>query len=118
MEEWFKRNYLKEEEFLDEYFNIASVAVKAVNYKWNPNYNANDSTRKNQEYFLSTGELTSLVFDVADVFHNKNGFSSAQIKLKSSKRIVNVRVSEVNGKLVGKKIVDKPNDKPRKDSRS
>src|SRR4030042_2372970 len=108
MEERYKRSYLKEEEFLDEFGDVANVAARVINGEWQPSYHANDSVRKNQEYFISTGELTTLVFDSASIYHNANGFSSAQIILKSSKRIVNVRVRNVKGKLIGKKIIVKP----------
>jgi hypothetical protein len=118
MEEWYRRSYLKEEEFLDEFGDVANVASKVINGEWQPNYDANDSVRKNHEYFLSTGELTTLVFNGASIYHNASGFSSVRIILKSSKRIVNVRVSEINGKLVGKKIIDKPNIKTKKNYRS
>ncbi len=116
-EEHSKRLYLREEEFLDEYFDVANVAVKVVNKKWQPNYDANNNVRKNHEFFLSTGELTTLVFEAAEIFHKNNQFSSAQIILKSSKHIVNVRVSEVNGKLVGKKIIDNSYDTQKRNSK-
>jgi len=108
MEEHLNKVYSKEEEFLDEFGNVASVTVRTLNGEWQPNYGANDSVRRNQEYFLSTGEIKDLVFDSACVYHDNNGFSSAQITLKSSHRLVNVLVRLVNGELVGEKIVDKP----------
>lgn len=107
MEEHLKRHYLKEEEFLDEFYNAASVAAKLLDGEWQPNYACNDAVRKNGEYFLSTGELQQLAFDSASVCHDANGFSSVQILLRSSKRVVNVRVRKVNGDLVAEKIVDK-----------
>jgi hypothetical protein len=106
--ERLKKLYQKEEEFLDEYGQIVKVAVRVLKGKWEPNYSANDNTRKNQEYFLPTGEIKYLVFDSASVYHDNNGFSSAQIILKSVHRLVNVRVRVVNSKLVGEKIVDRP----------
>jgi hypothetical protein len=108
MTEYLKKPYNREEEFLDEFGNIASVAVRLVKGEWQPNYFASDTTRKNQEYFLPLGEIENLVFDQAWVYHDNNGFSSAQIILKSSHRTVNVLVRMVNGELVGEKIVDKP----------
>ena len=103
-----EKRYSKEEEFLDEYWQTAKVAVRILNGEWEPNFGANDNTRKNQEYFLPTGEINNLVFDEAWVCHDNNGFSSAQIILKSSHRLVNVQVRVVNGELVGEKIIDKP----------
>jgi hypothetical protein len=104
MEERLRKHYLKEEEFLDEFDSIASVAVKILEGEWQPNYAANDNTRKNQDNF----KMQCLVFDSASVYHDKNGFSSAQIILKSSHRRVNVRIRKINGELVGEKIFDKP----------
>jgi hypothetical protein len=108
MTENLKKLYKKEEEFLDEFRNIASVAVKLLKGEWQPNYSASDATRKNQEYFFSKSQIKDLVFDSAAVYNDDNGFSSVQIILKSSHRIVNVRVRTVNGELVGEKIIDRP----------
>lgn len=72
------------------------------------NYYANDSVRANLKYFFSTGEVKDLAFDFASIHHDKNGFSSVQIVLKSSHRVVNVRVRKIKDELVGEKIVDKP----------
>jgi len=110
MEEHFKRLYCKEEEFLDEFGDSASVVTKLLNGEWQPNHTANDTTRKNLDHFFSTGEVNNLVFDSASVYHDDNGFSSVQIILKSSHRLVNVRVRKVRGKLIGKKIIDRSAD--------
>ena len=103
-----EKGYFKEEEFLEEYERIAIAAAKTLNGEWQPNYTANDSVRRNQEYFFSTGAIENLVFDSAWVYHDNNGFSSAQIILKSSRRLVNVRVKVINDELIGEKIVDRP----------
>jgi hypothetical protein len=110
MIEHLKRHYPKEEEFLSEFYDVASIAGKLLDGAWEPNPDCNDTTRKNQEYFYSTGELHILVFDSASVYHDANGFSSVQILLKSSNRFVNVRVKNVNDKLVGEILTDRPND--------
>lgn len=108
MDEYIKRHYLKEEEFLEEFNDAANVAVKLLDGEWQPNDACNDVVRKNGEYFLSTGELQHLVFDSASVYHDAKGFSSVQIVLRSSKRVVSVRVEKVDDDLVAEKIVDKP----------
>ena len=108
MEEHLKKTYSKEEEFLDEFGNSASVVVRILNGEWQPNYDANDTVRKNQEYFSSSGELKDLVFDSAHIYHDNNGFSSAQVTLKSPHCRVTIRVRLINGELVGEKIVDRP----------
>ena len=107
MAEYWKGSYLKEEEFLDEFFNVADKAAQLLNGDWKPNSACTDKARHNRDYFLSTGELYQLTFDSAAVYHDENGFSSVQIILKSSKRIVNVRVRKVNGSLIAEKILDK-----------
>jgi hypothetical protein len=108
--EFCKQNYLKEEEFLEMFYDVACVVEKILDEEWKPNSYCDDSIRKNQQYFLSTGELNSLIFDSASIYHDEKGFSSAQIVLRSSKRLVTVRVKSVNGKLIGEKIVDRPVD--------
>lgn len=89
--------FYKEEEFLDEYGELVSSAVSLLNQEWRPNYEANNETRRTERYFLSSGEMTQLVFEMAIVHHNKNGFSSIEVLLKSSARIVNVRIERVDG---------------------
>ena len=110
MGEYCKRHYLKEEEFLDEFYNAASIAARLLGEEWEPNPECNDSVRKNQQYFLSTGELNALVFNSASVYHDEKGFSSMQIVLRSSKRLVTVQVRKSNGELIAEKIVDRPVD--------
>ena len=108
MTEFMKRYYSKEEEFLDEFHMVAYEAAHLMGDDWHPAPSCNDNMRKQTKYFLSTGELVNLVFDGAAVYHDENGFSSAQITLKSSKRVVTVRVRQVDGKLAAEKLLDKP----------
>jgi hypothetical protein len=107
MTELYDRTYKKEEKFLDDYPNVSALAVKLLKGDWEPNYSANDSTRKNQEYFLPLGQIDVLVFDSAMVNQENNVFSSVQIILKSSYRQVNVRVKSVNGQLKGERVYDR-----------
>ena len=106
--EHMKRHHLKEEEFLDEFYNAAAVASKILESAWSPNPDCDDASRKNRDYFLESGELHQLAFKSATVFHDGNTFSSVQIGLESCDRIVTVRVRLVDGELVGEKVVDKP----------
>jgi hypothetical protein len=106
--EKFRQYYTREEEFLEEFGNVASHAVKVLKGEWQPNYNASDSSRRNEEYYFSTGELNFLVVDSGTVYHDDKGFSSAQIVLKSSQRIVNVKVRKIGNEFIGETIVDKP----------
>jgi hypothetical protein len=107
MAEYMKRYYKREEEFLDEFPSVTRAVTDLLKDEWEPNYDCNDKARSNRDYFLSTGELHSLTFDGATVYEDQNVFSSAQIILKSSKRIVTVRVKRINEDFVAEKIVDK-----------
>jgi hypothetical protein len=84
--ERLRRYYTKEEEFLDEFSQVASVAAHLLEDAWRPQYNCNDATRQQRQYFISSGELSSLVFDGAAVYQTERGFSSAQIVLRTAKR--------------------------------
>ena len=107
MNEFMKKYYLKEEEFLDEFSDVAIEAAKFLNNEWQPNYDCDDATRKSMEYIFSTDQLYSLTYDGAAVYHDQGRFSSVQIVLKSSTRLVTVRVKMQNGYLIAVKIVDK-----------
>jgi hypothetical protein len=107
MTEFLKRHYLKEEEFLDEFHMAAYAAAKLMGEDWHPTPSCNDNMRKQTKYFLDSGQQVNLVFDGASVYHDANGFSSAQIILKSSKRLVTARVRQVDGELVAEKLLDK-----------
>ena len=65
MDERMVKGFNKEEEFLDEFGELAIIAANLLNQEWKPNYYANDSYRKSIKYFLSTGEMKDLVFDNA-----------------------------------------------------
>jgi hypothetical protein len=107
MNEYRKDSYLKEEEFLEDFFDAAIAASKLLAEEWKPNIHCNDSVSKSQQYFLSTDESNTLIFDSAFVFHDTKGFSSVQIILKSSNRIVNIRIKRDKNKLIGEKLIDK-----------
>jgi hypothetical protein len=102
-----KRVYLKEEEFLEEFSDVARVAAGELNGEWCPDKNCGDVTRKNREHLRSAGELGQLVFNSAAIYYDRNVFSSVEILLNSSKRIVNVSVKTVGGKLHAEKIIDR-----------
>ena len=106
MSEYLKRVYHKEEEFLDAFFETARSASLLLSGEWEPNYWCNDKTRHHTQSLLSTGGLRTLTFDSASIYQDKNGFSSAEIVLKSSTCIVTVRVKKTNGKFVAEKIAE------------
>lgn len=108
MDERMVKVFKKEEEFLDEFGDVASVAAKFLDHEWTPSETADDARRATLEYFYSTNEVKDLNFDSAEVFHLGNQFSSVQIILKSSSRLVNVKVKLVGDKLIAEKVVDKP----------
>ena len=104
-----RRYFRMEEEFLDEYGDVAAVASKLLGDDWTPNYDCTDRDRHNHDHLLSTGEQIALVFESAAVFQVGKSFSSVQIVLRSSKHRVTVRVSEdENGELVAEETVDRP----------
>jgi len=106
MSERLKQYYCEEEKFLDEYYDVATVASEIVNGDWQLDSDCNDQKRKNTAYSLSSGLLMELCFDAAAVYHEHGRFSSAQITLKSSKRSITIRVKLIDGKLVVEKNAD------------
>lgn len=101
-----KRVYLKEEEFMEEFSDVAMVAARELNGEWCPDNNCGDVTRKNKEYF-STGRPSQLAFNSAAVYYDRKLFSSVVILLNSSSRVVNVSVRMIGRKLVAEKILDR-----------
>lgn len=101
------RNYLKEEEFVDEFYDWAAAAASAVNDQWRPNESCNDAARKRADYFMKSGEMTWLTFSSASIHRPPNGDTYAQIVLESSRRIVTVWVSSPNREPITKILVDR-----------
>lgn len=108
MSEILRRFYLREEEFLEEFPGVAEQAVKHLAPDWEPNYHCNDKLRKQVDYFFSTGQLNHLVFNGAAVYETAGTFSSVQIVLHSSMRLVTVRVRRSGNDCVAETIVDQP----------
>ncbi len=106
MSERLKRNYLKEEDFLEEFSEVVSVASALLNGDWQPDYDCSDGRRDSREYFRTTGELAALAFDSAAVYHDEGRFSSAQVVLSSSSRVVTVRVKSRDGQLTAETVKD------------
>src|SRR3569623_737746 len=101
------RNYLKEEEFLDEFYIWAAVALQVLDGRWRPNYSCDDNARKQRDYFLKSGELLALAFMSAAVIGDAKSGVHAQILLESSERVVNVKVEERDGKPFAQILIDK-----------
>jgi len=104
-----KRIYLKVEEFLEEFTDVARVVAGELDCGWRPNNVCDEAEAKNQNYLTSTGGLSKLMFKSAAVYYGPNGvFSSVEIVLESLKRYVELRVKIVGGKLVAERILDRP----------
>jgi hypothetical protein len=92
MNEYRHKSFHKEEEFLDEFSEMGHQASRHLAGQWNPNFECSDTTRYNRDYFSKTGELCDLTFYSAEVFHCDRMFSSVLIHLRSSTRVVAVRI--------------------------
>lgn len=101
------KSFYKEEEFLEQCSDIAEKAAEATSHEWVPNYFADDSTRRNEKYFMETEELEGLVFDSAHLEYKPGEGSSTQIVLKSANRDVTIRVRKSKGVLESEVLVDK-----------
>lgn len=100
------RHYLKEEQFLDEFYDWAAAAAAAVGNEWRPTSDCNDAARKQTAYFLKSGQMTWLTFSSASVHHPPNEDAYAQIVLESSNRIVTIWVSSPDRNPIAKIQVD------------
>ncbi len=108
MHEQLKHYYVKEEEFLDHFEHVAIVAARLLPGAWSPDYRCDDAVRQQRERRLAEGTQQELVFAGAAVYHRDGHFSSVQIALKSSRRMVNIRVRHgVTEELVAEKVVDR-----------
>lgn len=107
MIERLNRHYLREEEFLDECYEFAGKAVHLLGGEWSPNEDCDDRVRRDQRYFLSTGSLSSLVFDSASIYSDADGLSLVKIILRSSHRVVIVALKRVGDDFVAEKISDR-----------
>jgi hypothetical protein len=106
--EQLKHYYVREEEFLDHFEPGAIVAARLMQGAWAPDYRCDDAVRHERERRLQEGTQRDLVFAGAAVYHVGSEFSSVQIALKSSTRMVNVRVRHgTTEELVAHKVVDR-----------
>lgn len=103
MSERVVATFNKEEEFLEDYMDVAIAAANIMNGEWEPNDLANDKTRASRKYFIDTGNEVPLDFSYASVHHNEDGFSYVQLLLKSSNETVGIRIKKIDGKLIATK---------------
>ena len=104
MADQMKRYYQKEEEFLEEFPSIVNVVTDLLGDDWQPDPDCDYIVRKHRSYFQSRGELHELVFNGASVYHDQEGFSSIQVILKSSQRVVTVLVRNSENGFIAEKI--------------
>lgn len=106
-----RQHITREETFLDEfgYGGIVPAVVDALKPdEWHPNYDCDDAAREQQAYFRKSGDLQQLVFDAASVYDSDGTFSSVQIILGSSSRVVTIEVLKTGESFTARKLVDQP----------
>src|SRR5262249_31647636 len=108
MDEYVRRMYLKEEEFLEEYLGTIEAAVDLLHLDWQPNYSCNDSARDEFARRLRRGLVERLTFQDAVIFHGRAGFSSIRVYLRSSTRFTVIRIHFVGGRLAAEFDCDGP----------
>src|SRR5262245_6617242 len=108
--EWVRLLYRKEEDFLEHFLGTveALLPVLAAEHgaDWRSNYGCNDAERWARQLRLNAGQLDALAFDEAVILHAERGFSSLQLHLRSSHRLLIVCVSWVDGQMVVEKRLD------------
>src|SRR5687768_10995422 len=92
MDGWVKRMYLHEEDFLEEWYATVEAVLQHLPHAWQPNFQCDDRARAERDQLLARGQLATLTFDSAVIFYDKDVFSSIQLYLRSSARLVIVRV--------------------------
>jgi hypothetical protein len=99
-DEYVRQLYRGEEDFLDHFLGTVEVLLPILAAEhgadWRPNYACNDRQRWAQQLRLNAGQLDALTFDEAVIFHGREGFSSLQLRLQSSRRLLIVRVRRVS----------------------
>lgn len=101
------RHYLKEEEFVDEFYDWAAAVATAVAGQWRPNDSCNDAARERAAYFFKSGEMTWLTFSSASVHRPPGGDAYSQVVLHSSDRVVTVWVSSPEKEPITKILLDR-----------
>ena len=97
MDEHVHRMYLKEEEFLEVYYETVDAVLPRLGHDWRPNFQCNDHVRDRRARLLATGQLAELTFDSAVLFHGREGLTSIRLYLRSSARFLVARIHWVEG---------------------
>jgi len=64
MDEYVRRQYLREEGFLEEYLGTVDAVLPQLPCPWQPNFQCNDQARWQRDRLLATGQLESLTSTV------------------------------------------------------
>jgi hypothetical protein len=103
--EYTARIYRKEEEFLEDFYLAVEELLPRLDADWQPNFRCDDRERERRRLCVATGKLDRLVFDEAVVGHNRQGFSSFDLHLRSSSRLLIVRIRwDKSGMLVERRL--------------
>jgi hypothetical protein len=109
MDEHVHRQYLKEEEFLEVYYETVDVVRPLLGHEWRPNFQCDDQVRERRVRLLAAGQLAELTFDSAVLFHNRDGLSSIRLYLRSSARFLVARIHWVEGETRVEMLADPEN---------
>lgn len=90
MDEYTRRVYHSEDDFLADWFMLAEALTPLCG--WQPDYRGADPHER--DCLCRAGKLTELAFDGASIAHGREGWSSLNVYLRSSTRYVVVRVSQ------------------------
>ena len=103
-DEYVRRQYLREEDFLETHFGLADLVAPRLG--WQPKYQCNDISRRRRDFHLAKNRLTELTFDAAVLFHGREGLSSIRLYLRSSARFLVARISWVVAETVVEVLAD------------
>ena len=106
MDEHVHRMFLKEEDFLVEYYGTVDVMLPLIGHDWRPHFQCNDGVRNRRARLLATAQLAELTFDSAVLFHGRDGLSSIRLYLRSSTRFLVARIHWVGAETQVEVLAD------------
>ena len=106
MDEHVNRMCLKEEEFLEVYYETVDAVLPSLGHAWRPCFLCNDHVRDRRARLLAMGQLAELTFDSAVMFHGRDGLSSIRLYLRSSARFVVTRIHWAAGETRVEMLAD------------